>query len=141
MSYEKTSAGRGEETVLRCYLHWIGYVPAFIILTAGILTRSVPILAWTLFFTAAVLFAREFVQQATTEILLTNRRIVHKRGWISRNTVELNSLKIEGVDIDQSLIGRLLGYGNIRIRGTGSGIIDIHRICDPIDLRRRIELS
>ncbi len=55
----------------------------------------------------------------TTEIDVTNRRIVYKRGFIKRHTVEMNMDKVESVDVDQSVLGRLLNYGDITIHGTG----------------------
>ena len=45
------------------------------------------------------------------------RRIVYKRGFIRRHTVEINMDKVEGVDVDQSILGRMLNYGDITIRG------------------------
>ena len=53
---------------------------------------------------------------------MTDRSIVYKRGFIPRHTVEMNMDKVESVDVDQSILGRMLNYGDITIRGTGLGI-------------------
>jgi uncharacterized membrane protein YdbT with pleckstrin-like domain len=74
----------------------------------------------------------------TTEIDVTDRRVVYKRGFIRRHTVEMNMDKIESVDVDQSLIGRLFDYGDVIIRGTGAGIEPAarHRFAARISQRR-----
>ena len=57
----------------------------------------------------------------TTEIDVTDRRIVYKRGLIWRLAVEMNMDKVESVDVDQSVLDRLFDYGDITIRGIGTG--------------------
>jgi uncharacterized membrane protein YdbT with pleckstrin-like domain len=66
--------------------------------------------------------------------------VIFKKGFIWRNTAEMNMDKIETVDVLQSIPGRLLGYGTIRILGTGgsSGGITVNRIASPIELRNAI---
>ena len=68
-----------------------------------------------------VTFVSAWFRRWTTEIDVTNRRIVYKCGLIKRHTVEMNMDKVESVDVDQSIFGRLLNYGDITIRGTGEG--------------------
>ena len=76
----------------------------------------------------------------TTEIDVTNRRIVYKKGFIRRHTVELNMDKVASVDVDQSVFGRLLSYGDITIHGTGdSDVIEsLHTIGAPLDFRNHV---
>ena len=74
----------------------------------------------------------------TTEIGVTDRRVVYKRGFISRQTAEMNMDKVESVLVDQTLTGRLLNYGTITIKGTGASIENLRRIADPIALRNAI---
>jgi uncharacterized membrane protein YdbT with pleckstrin-like domain len=59
-------------------------------------------------------------------------------GFISRHTVEMNMDKIESVDVDQSLLGRMLNYGTIHVLGTGEGIESLRRIAAPLALRSAI---
>ena len=66
-----------------------------------------------------MLFVSAWFRRWTTEIDVTDRRIVYKRGFINRHTVEMNMDKVESVDVDQSFWGRLLDYGDIIVRGTG----------------------
>jgi Bacterial PH domain len=69
---------------------------------------------------------------------VTNRRIVYKRGFIRRHTVEMNMDKVESVDVDQSILGRMLNYGDITIRGTGVGIEPLHNIDVPLEFRNQV---
>jgi uncharacterized membrane protein YdbT with pleckstrin-like domain len=69
---------------------------------------------------------------------VTNHRVIYKRGFIRRHTVEMNMDKVETVDVDQSLLGRILGFGTIRVLGTGQGIETLNRIGSPILLRNAI---
>ena len=69
---------------------------------------------------------------------MTDRRIILKRGLIRRHTVEMNMQKIESVDIDQTLIGRMFDYGNVTIRGTGSSFEKLKRIDSPLKLRATV---
>ena len=74
----------------------------------------------------------------STEIAVTNRRVLIKTGLIARSTSEMNLSKIEGVDVRQSVLGRLLGFGTVTVRGTGSGLTPFRFIANPLDFRRAI---
>lgn len=77
---------------------------------------------------------------ATTEMAVTNRRIVFKRGWISRRVAEMRIDYIEGADVRQTILGRLLGYGLVRVSGTGSENITYPRFtADAINFKRALE--
>jgi uncharacterized membrane protein YdbT with pleckstrin-like domain len=78
------------------------------------------------------------IRRHATEIVVTDRRVIFKRGILSRYTVEMNVSKIETVDVDQGLGARLLGYGTVLIRGTGSGIEPLRRIGNPLAIRNAI---
>jgi uncharacterized membrane protein YdbT with pleckstrin-like domain len=74
----------------------------------------------------------------TTELVVTDRRVIYKSGLISRHTLEMNNSKVESVDVDQSLLGRLLGFGTIVVRGTGGSLEPIRQIGDPLTFRSHI---
>jgi uncharacterized membrane protein YdbT with pleckstrin-like domain len=137
-SYEKSSAALAEATTHRAHLHWIGYAPAFIVGVIAIIARSLPAFAYLLFACAAYLFIQHAIRQWCTEILVTNRRVVYKTGLISRNTIEVTAQKIEGVEVEQSILGRLLNYGTLSIRGTGIGTMKLTSVIAPLALRRAL---
>jgi len=72
-----------------------------------------------------------FIRQISTELVITNQRVIAKYGLISVTTYELMMNKVEGANIDQSITGRLLGYGTVRVRGTGGGISPIDHVAKP----------
>jgi uncharacterized membrane protein YdbT with pleckstrin-like domain len=78
------------------------------------------------------------IRRQTTELVLTDRRIITKRGLISRNTVEMNLNKVESVHVDQSLMGRIFNYGDITVVGTGSSLEPLLGISSPLELRKKI---
>ena len=67
-----------------------------------------------------------------TEIAVTNRRVIYKRGFISRTTAEMHMDKIESVRVDQSILGRILGYGRVTIMGTGASTESFGKIDEPV---------
>ena len=68
----------------------------------------------------------------------TDRRVIIKRGFIRRATMEMNLQKIESVDVDQSLIGRIFDYGTVTIRGVGSSYEPLRLIDAPLKLRSTV---
>lgn len=83
------------------------------------------------------LFLAPLVSYLTSEFAVTNKRIIIKTGFISRNTFEMNHSKIESINVNQSILGRILGYGTIVIMGTGSTREPFDRIRDPLAFRRK----
>jgi len=77
-----------------------------------------------------------FVIYKTTEIAITNKRIIAKFGFISRRTIEINLQKIESLQVDQNVLGRLLGYGTIAIAGAGTPSLTVTGIADPVRFRK-----
>lgn len=77
-----------------------------------------------------------YVKYKTTELAITTRRVIAKFGFVSRRTVELNIHKVESVQVDQSVMGRLLNYGTLVIAGAGEPQAPIPGISNPIAFRR-----
>ena len=87
---------------------------------------------------AVLVFIGRWIRRQSTEVVVTDRRVIYKRGLFSRYTAEMNITKIETVDVIQGIGGRVFGYGTVRIRGTGSGIEPLRDIGAPIRLRNAI---
>jgi uncharacterized membrane protein YdbT with pleckstrin-like domain len=94
--------------------------------------------AYALALVAVVLLIQEWLQWWVTEIAVTNRRVIYKTGLIQRQTNEMNMDKVESVQINQSIFGRMLDYGTVTILGTGEGFETLHTIASPIELRNSI---
>src|SRR5262245_4192944 len=130
MSYVHRVLQPGEEVRFRTSIHWITYVPGLLLhLLAGILWIAAPEREpWRSFILLAaglsaaialVLIVRAWFNWWITEIAVTNRRLIYKRGVIWRQTTEMPMDKIESVNVSQSIPGRLLDYGTVTVHGTG----------------------
>lgn len=86
------------------------------------------------------LFAALF-QRWSTEYAVTNRRVLVNTGFISRSVREVAYNKVEGADVEQSVIGRLLGVGHVRFRGTGSQSLVFVNVQGPLNVKKRMQSS
>jgi uncharacterized membrane protein YdbT with pleckstrin-like domain len=138
-----------EQVVAIGRLHWIIYGSAIALLAlavAGFVCgMAIPesrqimwLVALILVGVAALLTFRAWFEQWITEIAVTDMRVIFKTGFIRRRTSEMNMSKVESVTVNQSMLGRLLGYGTVHIRGTGEGIEHLHRIASPLEFRTAI---
>ena len=134
----------GEQVRYIASLNWILYVPGaalWLIAAALYLATSngfVHFVSLLIFAIGLFLLARAWFYWWTTEIAVTNRRVIYKTGFIRRKTTEMNLEKVESVDVDQSVLGRILDYGDVMLRGTGSGLAPIRNVDAPLELRNHI---
>ncbi|MFN8285857.1 MAG: PH domain-containing protein [Chitinophagales bacterium] len=97
---------------------------------------------WKIFFSLRGIFTLFIVpalQRWSDEFVVTNKRIICKTGLFARKTLEMNLNKIETVNVDQSIMGRLLGYGTITIIGTGGTRESFPDIAQPTEFRKRFQ--
>lgn len=78
------------------------------------------------------------INVTSTELAVTNKKVIGKAGFIRRVSIDLPLEKLESVNIDQGVIGRILGYGRVSIRGVGGNNVSIPFIKKPMDFRRVI---
>ena len=149
MSYVQSVLQPGEQVRHTAKLHWIMYWPGLLFLLSAIAafvlaysaTRGGTLwtyLAGVLAVVALGFLFREWFVQWTTEIALTDRRIIYKEGFVRRSTVEMHMDKVESVDVEQTIIGRLLDYGTVTVKGVGTGFEPLKMIAAPLDLRNHI---
>lgn len=89
-----------------------------------------------LFGLGLVFLAWVWILYKTTEIAITNKRIIAKFGFISRSTIEINLPKVESVQVDQGVLGRMLDYGTIIVAGAGTPNLSIPGAADPLEFRK-----
>ena len=120
----------GEKVLYSTNAHWIFYLPAIaawiVALALVVAAGAVPPIALVGLPAAAVIAVvalyftiRGWFHRFTTETDVTDRRVVHKTGFINRHTFEISLDKIASVEVDQSIPGRLLNYGNVTIVSMG----------------------
>jgi uncharacterized membrane protein YdbT with pleckstrin-like domain len=76
------------------------------------------------------------IKYFTTELAITNKRVIAKFGLISRSTIEINLQKIESIQVNQGILGRIFNFGSIVVSGAGNPQAPIPGISSPIQFRR-----
>ena len=155
MAYVDHNLITGETVTYRGRLHWILFVKpclvSLIILTVVSLalyalnlnqmisTEAVVLASLAGLVLAAIPIFLAFITWKSAEFSVTNKRVVLKVGFIQRETAEMFLNKIESVGVDQSIFGRVLGYGDIVFRGTGGSLEPFQRVSEPLEFRRQIQ--
>ncbi len=140
MSYVQRVLQPGEQVRHISSIHWIVYWPGIVVALLAVVAywRGWEYVAYAFALVAVGLVVQQWFQWWVTEIAVTDRRVIYKKGFIRRQTNEMNMDKVESVKIDQSIIGRMLDYGNVKILGTGEGFETLRTIPSPIELRNSI---
>ncbi len=117
-NYVRNNLLKDEYVIYETRLHWITFLSL-----KGLFT----------------LFIAPLITRLTSEFAITNKRVVIKVGLIRRHTLEMNLSKVESVDVNQSIMGRILGYGTIVVIGTGGTQEQFAAISDPMTFRKKFE--
>ncbi len=157
MAYFTKVLQPGETVRYQGRLHWIVYGPGLALLVGGVVAGLfllnststddqssasgnfliVAAMVCCVLVALSLLFSA-WINRVTTEIVVTDRRVLFKTGLIGRRTAEMNVSKVETVDVQQGVLGRMLGFGTVLVRGTGAGLEPLRRIAEPIALRNSI---
>jgi uncharacterized membrane protein YdbT with pleckstrin-like domain len=123
LAYVKKILAPGEQIIYQAKFPWIYTLNSILALL---------LLGWAII--GIYIFIERQVRKATTEIIVTNHRLIVKTGWISRNVRELSLSTIEEIKLNQTFWGGVLGYGSLDIRGTGEGNIQLPAVDNPKEL-------
>src|SRR5476651_114730 len=134
----------GEKVLYSTNAHWMFYLPAIgawilavvlLVLSRATITEGIILLCLSASAVVAIAAlywsATAWFHRGTTETDVTNMRVVHKTGFIKRRTFEMSLDKVESVDVNQTILGRILNYGNVTVRGVGEGAEEIKMIASP----------
>jgi uncharacterized membrane protein YdbT with pleckstrin-like domain len=147
MGYVESNLMSDERVLHWGRLHWILFVGPGILLLIGLVmlptspgggenTSSVNPIGILVVIIAAIWLLKAFLTYISTELAITNKRVIAKFGFIRRNTTELNHNKVESLNVDQGIIGRILDFGTVKIHGTGAGMSPVPKVEDPLSFRR-----
>lgn len=142
----------GETVVYSTRLHWVIFWRAILLFIICLILAGA---AWYMadnqnlglaLAIAAVIFAllalasafRWLLRRTTTELAVTDQRVIYKTGLLARHTLEMNRARVESVTVDQTLVGRIFGYGTVTVRGVGTAFEPIRNISDPLTFRTYI---
>lgn len=158
-SYVKRVLQPDEGLLYQAQIHWVIYLDGlFYILLGALLGSFGPHLVQMLLGDSMLDFARlplkffslaivaygaldlvlSYIRQISTELVITNQRVIAKTGLVATTSYELMIGKVEGATIDQSALGRIMGYGTLMVKGTGGGISPIDPIADPTGFHRQL---
>jgi uncharacterized membrane protein YdbT with pleckstrin-like domain len=138
VSYIDDNLMTGERVVHRTKLHWIVFsIPAILALLGLVMLGSPG--GYIALVLAAIAAVVEHFNVAASEFAVTNKRVIVKTGVITRYTMETLLQKIEGVSIDQGIVGRILEYGTVSVHGTGNTKTASRRIRNPLEFRRHVQ--
>ena len=126
MSYIDESLVEGETLIHRARVSWWSQFP---LLALGVVTLVMVV--------GLVFIAMAWIRVRSTELAITNRRVIAKTGFVKRHTVEINLDKVEALKVEQGVWGRFLNFGTIFISGAGTSVAPIRDIADPLVFRRK----
>jgi uncharacterized membrane protein YdbT with pleckstrin-like domain len=158
VSYIQKTLIAGESVLYRAHLHW---VVLFWHALIGTLLTVVGVALLTGAFAAsnrdhtsplfgaiggglliavgAAVITAGILRRNATEIAVTNKRVLIKTGFFGRTTIEIFLSKIESVVVDESFLGKTLGFGSVTVRGTGGTPERFDRIASPLEFRRQVQ--
>jgi len=162
MSYIDSNLLPDEQVVYRSQLHWVIFVqPVFWLLLTMVLYfylktnegylhhvsqtykidffKMAKALLFVPLFFAILSALSSFIDYISTEFGVTNKRVIMKQGFIRRHTFENFLQKVENIQIYQSVLGRILGYGTVMLHGTGGTREPFYLIDDPLAFRKQIQ--
>jgi uncharacterized membrane protein YdbT with pleckstrin-like domain len=158
MSYVQKHLIEGETIIYETRLHWIMLIgPVLLGLLFGLTGVGMFVLSGratddnsaahqplivlgAAFFAVALIFiARGIVMRNATEMTVTNKRVFVKVGLAARRTIELLLSRVESIGVEESMMGRMLGYGTVIVHGTGGTPEVFNRIAHPLEFRTQVQ--
>jgi uncharacterized membrane protein YdbT with pleckstrin-like domain len=139
MGYVENTLANGEEVVHQAKLHWITFfwpIAFFVLAIVFHSMREFVILLVVFGFVAGIIKYLNFIG---SEFVITNKRVVFKTGVVKRTSTDLLLAKVEGINVDQGILGRILGYGTIVVSGTGGTRDGFKGISEPLLFRKMFQ--
>jgi hypothetical protein len=160
MSYVQRNLNPGERVLYTTHLHWIVLYRS-IFVDALFSVAGLGLLGWavlgkqtergeaqiagiggvSLLILGGIVLAMAAMRRNATEMAVTNKRVIIKVGYLTKRTIELFLSKVESVEVQQTVFGRMLGYGSITVRGTGGTNEPFNHVADPLEFRRQVQIQ
>lgn len=139
--YVEANLSKDEVVIKKAKLHWFIFAKSAITLFISILLYNmddVSHLGTFALLLSVFFFIEALIKKYTTELAVTNKRVIAKYGLIMRLTIELNLSKIEGLNVHQGIMGRIFDFGDIIVSGTGGKQSPIRYIENPLEFRKTV---
>lgn len=139
MGYVDSSLLPDEQIVYKATLHWTIFWQSWLIILIGIASLIFqPIVGGLIIFVGLLVGLRKFIEYKTSEFAVTTKRVIIKVGVFRRRTLELLLRQVEAISVEQTVLGRMLGFGSVTLTGTGGVREVFHNISSPLEFRRQI---
>jgi uncharacterized membrane protein YdbT with pleckstrin-like domain len=139
MSYVRSNLMPGENIVAVAKIHWWIFVTPGILTLIGLLLarhRDIGGLGVILLLVGLILLVKAIIYRISTELAVTSKRVIAKFGFIRRTTIELSHRKMESLNVNQGILGRILNFGTVVVTGSGGTATPIPSIDAPLEFRR-----
>ncbi len=158
MGYVQNNLNPGERILYATRLHWI-VLWRSIFIEAIFTAAGLALLVWAatdkhtergqaqaagiaglaLILFGSIILGVAVIRRNATEMAVTNKRIIIKVGFLTKRTIELFLAKVESVGVEQTLLGRMMGYGSLTVRGTGGTNEPFSHVANPLEFRRQVQ--
>lgn len=152
MSFIDKNLLANEVVIYRAHVHWVIFLNTFLYLLLSIaacgfnlrltepnqLLWAISILGLLLAFISSI---TGYIRYKTSEFAITNKRVLIKIGFIQRHSLEVLLHKVEGIGVNQSILGRILGFGTITVTGTGGTKETFDLIAAPLEFRKQVQAN
>jgi len=158
MSYVEKHLIEGETIIYETRLHWIVLIAPIVLGSLFALTgvgmfvlsgrasadqatahQSLMAIGAAFFLVALIFIVRGVVMRNATEMTVTNKRVFVKVGLAARRTIELLLSRVESIGVEESVMGRMLGYGTVIVHGTGGTPEVFNMIAHPLEFRTQVQ--
>jgi uncharacterized membrane protein YdbT with pleckstrin-like domain len=143
MGYVDSNLLPNEQVTYRARLHRIIYLLPVCVLIVALVVAIIGggWIALGVGVIGLVLLVPPWIRSISSEFAVTNKRVLVKVGLVRRHSLELLLQKVEGIGVDQGILGRILGYGTITVSGTGGTREAFRMIARPLEFRRQVQAS
>jgi uncharacterized membrane protein YdbT with pleckstrin-like domain len=149
MDYIESNLVPGEKMLYRTRMHWIVLLKPFLLAVVLLFLPGALLLWWrgrdmtwpavALFALGIIVITYGMVKRNATEMAVTDKRVIIKQGISSRKTLELVLAKVESIVVNETVMGRMLGYGTLVLRGTGGTYETFFEIAHPSEFRNQVQ--
>ncbi len=137
MSYIEKNLLNGENILYSGKMHWVVFLWPIIWLIIGLMLLDS--FGGLFILIALGTSIASLINYTTSEFGITNKRVIVKVGFIRRNSLEVLLSKVEGIQVNQGILGRILGFGSITVTGTGGTKDPFHKIAAPLEFRKSVQ--
>jgi uncharacterized membrane protein YdbT with pleckstrin-like domain len=146
VSYIDRNLIAGERVVYRTRLHWLVFMMPVLFIAVALLPIAWFLangtwhsVAWVPVALGLLVLLPAVVKRQSSDFAVTNKRVMMKVGVFATHSVELLLNKIEAIAVNQSFLGRLFGYGDIVVTGSGGTREAFSHIQGPLEFRRAVQ--